>query len=198
MSTTSYDRMAGYSAIGAGLLTLVYSIAFVLLKNQMLYAVAQLLGGLLTLGVIIALYVHLRENGQSIALVALAFAAFGAVGSALHGGYDLANVVQPPGSEAAALASLPSPVDPRGLLTFGFAGLGVFYFASLMQRGDQFPRAVGYLGYLLAVLLILTYLGRLIILTPTSPLVLFPAALTGFLASPAFYLWLGARLIRTE
>ena len=198
MVSQSDGRTAGYCAIAAGLLTLVYSVGFVLLKNQLTYSLAQLLGGVLTLIVLLALYRQLRENAPGIALSALAFAALGAAGSALHGGYDLASALQPQVSDPSALAGLPSPVDPRGLLTFGFAGLGVFLFAMLMQRGDQFPRAVSALGYALAVLLVLTYLGRLIILTPSSPLVLIPAALTGFLASPIFYVWLGVRFMKAE
>jgi hypothetical protein len=43
---------------------------------------------------------------------------------------------------------------------------------------------------------VLVYLGRLIILNPASPFVLYPAALTGFLVNPAFYLWLGSALRR--
>jgi hypothetical protein len=46
------------------------------------------------------------------------------------------------------------------------------------------------------VLLVLLYLARLIVLDPTSPLVLAPAVLTGFLVNPALYLWFGICLIR--
>jgi hypothetical protein len=40
------------------------------------------------------------------------------------------------------------------------------------------------------------YLGRLIVLDPTNPLVAAPAALTGLILSPAFYIWLGLELRR--
>lgn len=52
------------------------------------------------------------------------------------------------------------------------------------------------LGALVGVLLVIVYLGRLIILTPTNPLVAVPAALTGLILSPAFYIWLGLELRR--
>lgn len=40
------------------------------------------------------------------------------------------------------------------------------------------------------------YLGRLIVLTPTSLLILVPALLTGFVVNPAWYIWLGLVLLR--
>jgi hypothetical protein len=63
-------------------------------------------------------------------------------------------------------------------------------------RGGRLPRGLGYLGYVTAALLIVIYLARLIVLSPTSPLVLVPALLAGFIASPAFYVWLGITLWR--
>src|SRR5438132_233034 len=47
-----------------------------------------------------------------------------------------------------------------------------------------------------AVALLVVYLGRLIVLDPTNPLVAAPAALTGLILSPAFYIWLGLELRR--
>jgi hypothetical protein len=40
------------------------------------------------------------------------------------------------------------------------------------------------------------YLGRLIVLDPTSPVILVPALLNGFLVNPALYIWLGLALLR--
>jgi hypothetical protein len=54
---------------------------------------------------------------------------------------------------------------------------------------------VGYLAYLSAILLVVLYLGRLIVLDPTSPVILLPALLNGFLISPAFYLLVGMALL---
>ena len=126
----------------------------------------------------------------------------GALGAAIHGGYDLANALNPPADlpadVAAALAALPSQVDPRGLLTFCVAGIGLLVVSWLIVRGGTLPRGLGYLGYVLAILLILIYLGRLIILDPTNPLLLVPVLLAGFLANPAFYIWLGFALQREQ
>jgi hypothetical protein len=55
---------------------------------------------------------------------------------------------------------------------------------------------LGYLAYLSAVLLVVLYLGRLIVLDPTNPLILVPALLNGFLVNPALYVWLGLALLR--
>ena len=196
MKSQAFDRFSGYCAIIAGVCVLVYSIAFVLLKNPLLYSMAQLLGGLLTLAALTAIYRQVKENEPSFALLALELGLVGALGSALHAGYDLANALNPPDASLAGLANLPSQIDPRGLLTFGFAGMALFIFSPLMEQSDRFPKMLGTLGYVLAALLVLTFLARLIILDAGSPLVLIPAALTGFFANPLFYIWLGIALMK--
>jgi hypothetical protein len=54
---------------------------------------------------------------------------------------------------------------------------------------------VGYLAYLLALLLVVLYLGRLIVLNPSNPVILIPALLNGFVVSPALYIVLGFALL---
>ena len=82
------------------------------------------------------------------------------------------------------------------MLTFGLAGIALIVFARLMTRGGGFPHGLGMLGYLSGILLVLIYLARLIILDATSPLVLAPAALEGFIVNPVWYVWLGMRFWR--
>ncbi len=67
-----------------------------------------------------------------------------------------------------------------------------------MGRSKQFPRGLSYWGYLLAILLIVLYLGRLIILDPKHPLVAADALLSGFVVKPVWYLWLGIVLWRSK
>jgi hypothetical protein len=43
---------------------------------------------------------------------------------------------------------------------------------------------------------VIVYLGRLVILVPTNPLVAIPAGLTGAIVAPVFYIWLGLELRR--
>ena len=195
--SSSFERFAGLSAILAGITGLLYSISFVILKNDVLIALFLMLGGVFSTAVLVAVYNRLKETDASFALWALFLNIAGAFGAIIHGGYDLANAINSTAANV-ALANLPSAIDPRGLLTFGVVGLGVFVVAWLMARGGQFPRALSYLGYLLAVLLVVLYLGRLIILDPNNPIVLVDALLSGFIVNPVWYVWLGIVLWGTS
>ncbi len=193
IQTSSFERFAALSAVLAGIIGLLYSISFVILKNDVLIALFLMLGGLISTAVLVAVYNHLKETGASFALWALLLSIAGAFGAIIHGGYDLANAINPTTANA-TLANLPSAIDPRGVLTFGIAGLGVFVIAWLMGRSGQFPRGLSYWGYLLAALLVVLYLGRLIILDPKNPIVLVDALLSGFIVNPVWYVWLGVVL----
>jgi hypothetical protein len=188
----SFERFAGVCAILAGVSGFLYAVAFVILQNALLSGLFLMLTGLLTTAALVAVYERLRETDASFALLALLLGVAGALGSAVHGGYDLANVVNPPPS----MPDVPNQADPRGLLTFGVAGTALFVVSWLIVRGRRFPRGLGYLGYVSAILLLALYLGRLIVLDPTSPVILGPALLNGFLVSPIFYVWLGLALLR--
>ena len=190
--STPYERFAGVCAILAGGSDLLYAVAFVVLQNVLLSGLFLMLGGLLTSVALLAVYERLRETDASFALLALVLGTAGSLGSAVHGGYDLANAINPPSS----MPDLPNPVDPRGLLTFGVAGAALFVVGWLIVRGGQFPRGLGYLAYLSAVLLVILYLARLIVIDATNPLILAPALLNGFLINPIFYVWLGLALLR--
>jgi hypothetical protein len=187
-----FERFAGACAILTGISGFLYAVAFVVLQDALLSGLFLMLTGLLTTAALVAVYERLRETDASFALLALLLGIAGALGSAVHGGYDLANVINPPPS----MPDLPNPVDPRGLLTFGVAGAALFIVAWLIGRGGRLPRGLGYLGYVSAVLLLALYLGRLIVLDPTNPVILGPALLNGFLVNPIFYLWLGLTLLR--
>ena len=179
-TSVAYEHFAGLCAIGTGLAGFLYSVAFVILRSDLLSALFLLLSGLLGSATAVAIYGRLKETDAAFALWALLLGVGGAMGSAIHAGYDL-----------------PSQIDPRGLLTFGVAGLALWVVAWLILRGGRFPRGLGYLGYLTAALLIILYLARLIVLDATSPLVLAPALIAGFVASPVWYVWLGANLWRS-
>ena len=204
MGTADYDRLAGSAAILAGIGGFVYSIAFiggVVLgaapdAGLLVASAALLVGGILTAVVLIA--IHARVSGQApqLAALGLALALLGALGASVHGGYDLANVIQPPVSDVLAVNELPNPIDPRGLLTFGVAGLGLLILAWLLRRSATVPTGLATLGIVVGALLVVVYLGRLIVLAPTNPLVAGPAAVVGFVLNPAFYIWLGTVLRR--
>lgn len=202
MTTTTFQKFAGLCAILAGIAGFLYSLAFIVIARTapdmgaLLSALFLAVGGLLSLAALSGLYLSVRDVESGFALLALILGLTGAVGSLLHGGYDLANALNPPDMNATGLANLPSQIDPRGMLTFGVAGLSLFIFGALIRRGGQLPGGLGTLAYVLAALLIIIYLGRLIILNATSLIIVIPAALTGFVINPIWYIWLGVALRR--
>jgi hypothetical protein len=193
--TLTFDRFAGVAAIVAGIFGFLYSIAFVFIKDQLLYSLCLLVGGLATTAVMVGLYRHLRSVDPGFAQLGMLLGVVAALGSVVHAGYDLSNAINPP---AGAASDLPSQIDPRGLLTFGVAGLALFGFAWLMSSSARFPKSLAYLGYLLAVLLVIIYLGRLIILNANSLAILLPAALAGLIVNPLWNVWVGLSLLRSK
>jgi len=193
MKSKSFTTLAGQFAVLGGIFGFLYSISFVILKNDVLNALFLLLGGVCSMVVMTALYEALRVADPSYALLAFLFCAGAAAGSLIHGGYDLSNALHAP---ASLNADLPNPIDPRGLLTFGVAGVGLFFFSWLMSKSGIFPKNLSILGYVSAILMIVLYLGRLIILQATSLVIVIPALLEGFLVNPIWYIWLGTTFLR--
>lgn len=199
-----YERLAGLGAIAAGIGGIVYSVAFlggvVAGKAPQLgitvASIALMAGGFLSVMVLVALYRRLLDSAAAVGLLGLMLVAVGATGAMVHGGYDLANAVQPPVTDVLAQAELPHPMDPRGLLTFGISGLGLLVISMQSRRSATLPANLATLGMAVGLLLIVVYLGRLIVLDPTNLLVAIPAAATGLILSPAFYIWLGVELRR--
>ena len=189
----SFERFVGWGALLAGLSGFLYSISFIVLRNELLSALFLMLGGLFSTAALAGLYQRLREQESGFALLAFLLSLTAALGSAIHGGYDLANAINPPASGA---SELPNAIDPRGLLTFGVAGLGLFLLSWLMTQDMSFPRGLAYLGYVSAILMIVLYLGRLVILQATHPAIVIPALLEGFIVNPIWYVWLGINFLR--
>lgn len=199
MKSLSYRHTAYPSAWLAGVCGFLYSVSFVLIARASsdlgagLSGFFLLLGGIFSASALIGLYNRLEPGADGYALWALVFGLGGALSAALHGGYDLANAINPP----AHAGDLPSAVDPRGLGTFGLSGISIVAFAYLMGRDANFPLNLSYLGFISGALLVVIYLERLIILSGTSPLLLSTAALEGFVINPVWYVWLGLVLRRS-
>jgi hypothetical protein len=202
----SFARFGGLCAIAAGVFGVLYSVTFVavdlgLLKGSSaglgvgLYSFFLMSGGLLTSAALVALYNRVREVDSAFAMWGLLLSLIAAIGSAIHGAYDLANNLHPPAGSA---GDFPSQIDPRGMLTFGVAGIGLFVLSWLMSRDRSFPSSLAMLGYVLAALLVIIYLGRLIVLDPKSLLILVPAALAGLIANPVWYIGLGLTLRKRD
>ena len=189
----SFERFAGWGAILAGLSGFLYSISFIVLRNELLSALFLMLGGLFSTAALTALYQRLRETESGFALLGFLLSLSTALGSTIHAGYNLANAIHPPDID---IASLPNAIDPRGLLTFGVSSLGLSLLAGLMTQNTSFPKGLAYLGYLSAILMMILYLGRLIILQATHPAIVIPALLEGFIVNPIWYVWLGSVFLR--
>jgi hypothetical protein len=200
MPQDPFQRFAGLCAILAGLVGSLYSIAFIILRSDLLSGLFLLIGGILATAVFVALYHRLLDAG-GFALWALLLGVVSSFGSAIHGGYNLAIA---PDLPTLALPALPNAIDPRGLLTFGLTGLAIFIISWLMSTQPEniegprrFPLGLARLGYALATLLLILYLGRLIIVEATNPIIVVPALIAGFLVNPAWYIWLGLTLWKT-
>jgi hypothetical protein len=208
----SFQRVAGTLAILAGVDGLLYSVALAA-EEPLLSALFLMLGGLFSSAALVALYRRLQGTEADLALWALVLVLIGAFGATVHGSYDLANEINPPEitdledttlppdqaedlADLQDLANWPNQFDPRGVLTFGVSGLGLLGFAWLLAHHAAFPRNFSYLAYLLAVLLIIIYLGRLIALDTDNLLLAVPAVLAGVIVNPAWYIWLGVQLRR--
>lgn len=189
-------RAAGSAALLAAAVGLLYSISFVLVTRANAGLGAALsaaflgLGGLLGAAALLGLHRRVSDGGL-VSSGALALALGGALAATIHGGHDLALALHPAGSAPSL-----SEVDPRGLGTFGLAGLAILGFSALMRGRREWPRGLVAVGFASGVLLVLIYLARLIILDPTNPAVLGPAAVEGFVVNPVWYAWLGLTLRR--
>ena len=186
----SLQQFAGWLSVLAGIAGLGYAVAFVVLKNAGLSALFLTLAPVLAVGGLVAVFERVRAIDTGIATVALVLGAFASLAASTHGAYDLANVLHPPTS----VPDLPSAVDPRGYATFALTGLALVLLGWLARRSPELPGWVGPLGMLLGVVLVITWLGRLIVLDATSLLVLGPALVAGLL-SPVFFLLLGTWLL---
>jgi hypothetical protein len=197
-----FERFAGACAVLVAIGGVGYGIAFVFTVRDAPrgadYASALFLlgGGFVSTVVMIAVYQRLRATDPSFALLALLLGVAGALGSSIHGGFDLARLVKLPPNAVSNFGA--NPVDPRGLLTFAFTALALLVIGWLIVRGASFPRALGYLAFAGGALLIIVYLGRLIVLNPKSPGLLTAAVLSGFLVSPVWFLWVGSILWRGD
>jgi hypothetical protein len=199
--TPSFRRLAGTCALATGVGGFLYSLAFIVISQTNsglgigLSWLILLIGALVAMPVLVALQFSLRDVDAPAALLALLLTALGFLGAIMHSGYEIANIIHLGHSPASDVAS---PVDPRGMLTFGITGLGILMFAWLMGRSPRFPSGLSRWGLLTGALMIVVYLARLTLYSPTNPLVLAGAGITGFIVSPVFYIWLGRSLLSSR
>lgn len=180
-----------FAAFTASAATFLYAYFFIIAKDPKGASLMLLILGLAFVDLSQGLYGKLREVDPTVARMASAFATLGGFGMILHGGYDLANAINPPGTMD---TGLPSQIDPRGLASFGLTGLGTLKFAWLLWKDKGFPKYVSQLGLLSGAVFIIIYLGRLIVLSPANPLLLYSVLAGGFVINPLWFLVLGKAL----
>src|SRR2546421_8839934 len=131
----AFERFAAVWALIVGIGGLLYAISFIILKSALLSDLFLMLGGLFSTAVLVALYARLRETDAAFALWGLLLSITGALGSAIHGGYDLANVVHPVslGKDGAA-AGVPHAIYPPGVVAFLIGGIGLVGLGWLLGR----------------------------------------------------------------
>ena len=184
-----FEPFAATVAWVAALGGVVYAIAFVVLKNDPLAAGTLLVGGILTSLLMMAISISVADVNEAAARWGFVVGVVAALGSALHGGYDLANELHPPPA-LAGFGDFPKQVDPRGLATFGLAGLALLTLTTLMSRSTRYPTGLARLGQALGAIMIIIWLGRMIILDPNNPIVRVALG-AGVIANTAFFVWLG-------
>jgi hypothetical protein len=145
---------------------------------------------LVSSAVLVVVYQRVREADPATSLWALVLAAAGTYGTVAHAGYAIA-------SEKNRTADVVSQADPRGLAAFGITGLALLAFAVVIRRAGVFPAGLGTLGIVFGVLLILTYLGRLVLVDPNNLALLGIAAAAGVVVHPWWWSWLALSLRRS-
>lgn len=194
----TFQRFAGASAYAVAIGGVAYAISFVVAVKadsgvaQTIATLLLLLGGILSTAVLAALYQRVRPAEPGFALWGVLLGTVGVMGSAIHGGFDLALRVRP----AFDVPGVPNEVDPRGLLTFGVTGLGVLVLSWVIRHGSSLPAGLGMLGMTLGVLLVGIYVARLFILDTNNLFLLGLAGLTGAVVHPIWFVWLGRSLRR--
>ena len=175
---------------------LVYTISLVIFADPVLASTALMVGGLLAVPVLLALAKRLLSPSASLGLRSgLVLALIAAIGSTLHGAYDLAVGLHPPIGLA---GDLPNPVDPRGVLTFGVAGLALLTLGLASHPVHGFPTSLSIVAAVNGSLMIMLYVARLVVVDPSSAFVVGPTLLAGFVSGPAWFLGLGLWFLRAN
>ena len=85
-----------------------------------------------------------------------------------------------------------------GAMLVVFEAVGLLFDPRIGLGRIHTPGGLGRFGQLTGALMIIVYLARLTLYSPTNPLVLIGAGLTGLIVSPIFFIWLGRSLLRSN
>jgi hypothetical protein len=186
-------RLAVPAALAVAVGGVLYSVLFVVAVKSGSSAAATgswvvlLLTALVSSAVLVVVYRAVSAVDPATSLWALVLAVAGGYGSIAHAGYALS-------STATRATDTVSQADPRGLATFGLTGLALVVFGLVIRRAGVLPTRLGALGAVLGVLLVLTYLGRLVLVDPNNVVLLGVAAVAGIVVHPWWWTWLALSL----
>lgn len=198
MRQGNLDRNMARIAVAVGVSLFLHTVASLVVTHHAdkwigatLSALLLVVTGLLISFLNVGLYNHLRKANETIALWLLIISSFAAFGSVAHGGYDLAIATSRSPNDVLDIGGKPNATDPFGMLTFGLTGIAVAGWTWLKGKEEAYHPDFLRLGYSLAILLLLLFVGRLTGLDPNGWLVTGLVAVTGLILSPAWYIWLG-------
>ena len=188
--TPTFRRVAVGAAVLAAAQSLVYTVSFALFVREGYHwahwtsAITLMASAVVAVPVFVALYERLRGAEPELALIALIVGVAGVLGATVHGAFDVAVLTNP----VTGSADLPSQVDPRGFLTFGFTGVALALFGWLAVRTGRLPSLLGRVGVVAGLVLVVVYLGRLTALDPNNNVIRVGALASGLVALPVFFL----------
>lgn len=191
----SFQRFGSLAAILTGVLSIVYAVLFLFVTRANEYAGTLgswvVLGGtaFFAIAAYVALYQRFNDREPGFSLFALLLSGMAAFAMLQHGAFEAIELVRR-GSATGALGA-PSQVDPAGLATFAVVGIGSFLWGWLILRTNHMPRALGYVGILNAVLLILLFIATIF---SSQTLILISGGLTSVIIGPVWWIWVGRAL----
>jgi hypothetical protein len=186
--TDLFKRFAGFAAVATAVAGIVFTVTFAIaVRDGEAWAlrassITLIVGSLIAIPVFVAIADQLSAREPQFARIGLVFGLVATVGAALHGAWDTAVIAHPVNH-----ADVPSYTDARGFATFAMTAAAFVVFGWLILRGTEIPRIVGQIALLAAVLLLVVYFGRLIVLNPKKPVIKWVAVVSGLVVNPAFY-----------
>jgi len=188
----AFSRRAGFQAYLIAAFSLVYAVVFLGFvrnhpENTQAAALAwALIAGAGVSATIATASAAARIGGDARWWLTAVGTGYGLL-SAAHGTYAAIAV------EQGVTASDLSPTDPRGLATFGLAGLWALTFGLETVAGNAaFPRTMGWLAIVAGLDLILLFLATV---AQSEGLILASGGLASVILVPALWIWTG-RLLR--
>ena len=191
MTDARFRRTASWCAFGIAALSLFYAVVFLgFVRTDAANTTASALAnGLIGLSGILATFAVIAVGdrvdgaaGRWLRVVGVGWALL----SAAHG-------VSAAISDAQGLAtSAISATDPRGLATFGLAGLWSIVLGLAIRSGTSFPRRLGLVALVNGVDLLVLFLATA---TGAGTLVLVTGGLASVILGPLQWAWIGRAMI---